>query len=101
MKESPQQVASRLARKAALAVPPDVLEHPMPFPARLDYAEAQIKRTIPIELYEKVRQASLDLLLPIWSCCADGRHSPAELSCIPGRRLAAALDELERELSKP
>jgi hypothetical protein len=101
MKETPQEVASRLARKAALAVPPDVLEHPMPLPVRLDYAEKQIKLTIPIELYEKVRQASLDLLLPLWSCCPRGNHSPAEFSCIPGRRLAAALDELEKVLTKP
>jgi hypothetical protein len=30
-------------REYAVKLPPDVLEHPMPFPVRLDYAEKIIK----------------------------------------------------------
>ncbi len=67
----------------------------MPLPARLDYAEKQIKRTIPIELYEELRQVAESFRLPIWSCCPDGNHSPNIPSCIPGNQLKHVLAKLE------
>lgn len=95
MRESPEQVAKRLAEKAAVAVPPDVLEHPMPYPARLDYAAKQIRRTIPLDLYEELRQVAESFQLPIWSCCPDGQHSPNIPSCIPGNQMKHVLKQLE------
>src|SRR5690348_2934581 len=95
---TPEEIAAILARKAALACPPDILEHPLPLPQRLDYAEAQIKRTIPIELYEELRQTAESFKLGIWSCCQDGEHSPERSWCIPGRQMKHVLDKLEKFL---
>lgn len=92
---TPEEIAAILARKAALAVPPDVLESPMPMSQRLDYAEAQIKRTIPIKLYEELRQVAESFHSPIWSCCPDGQHSPNIPSCIPGNQMRHVLAKLE------
>lgn len=55
---TPQQQAEQLARKCSLKIPPDVLEHPMPFPSRLDYATAQILRTIPLTEFFELLEAA-------------------------------------------
>lgn len=96
---APAIVEQNLVSKAVHAMPPDVLMHPMPLPMRLDYAAAQLTRTIPIRLYEEVRQLAMELNSGIYSCCQDGRHSPVEPSCIPGRQLKRALDDLEKALN--
>ena len=98
MKEPVEQVVKRLCDLAAVAVPPDVLEHPMPFPARLDYAAKQIRLKTHLALYEELRQVAESLQLPIWSCCPDGEHSPNIPSCIPGNQLKHVLEKLEKAL---
>lgn len=98
MSEAIEKVARHLARKAALAVPPDVLEHPMPLPARLDYAEKQIRQTTHLDLYEELRQVSESFKLGIWSCCQDGEHSPNRNWCIPGNQMKHVLAKLEMAL---
>lgn len=79
-------------------MPPDVLEHPMPFPVRLDYAAKRIRSATHLQLYEEVRQAAEALKLGLWSCCQDGEHSPMRSYCIPGRQLQHALDRLDAML---
>lgn len=52
-----QQIAEELARKCACAIPPDVLEEPLPSPTRLDYATKKILQSIPlVELLECVKE---------------------------------------------
>lgn len=98
MSESIEQVVKRVCELAAVAVPPDVLEHPMPFPARLDYAAKQIRRTTHLDLYEELRQTAESFKLGIWSCCQDGEHSPNRDWCIPGKQMKHVLEKLEKAL---
>lgn len=41
---------SYAAKKAVQKLPPDVLQHPMPFPDRLDYAEKIVQEAIDEEM---------------------------------------------------
>lgn len=95
---APGIVERQLVSKAAHALLPDELAD-MPLPMRLDRAAAKITSTIPVRLYEEVRQLTMQLSSPIYSCCPSGNHSPNEPSCIPGRQLKAVLDELEEALA--
>lgn len=62
MTTNSQELAEKLARKCACSIPPDVLEHPMPFPARLDYASKQIFRFTALLEFIQLREAISDLL---------------------------------------
>lgn len=41
---------SQAAKNAVRKLPPDILQHPMPFPDRLEYAEKIVQETIDAEI---------------------------------------------------
>lgn len=95
---APAIIEQNLVSKTVHALLPDELAD-MPLPMRLDRAAQKITETIPVRLYEEVRQLAMELNSGIYSCCQDGAHSPARLACIPGRQLKRALDDLEEAIN--
>ena len=101
-----QTIVEELARKAALAVPPDVMMHPMPLPTRLDYAEKQIRQIISPILTAALEVAELILRISkqkvskpdYWSSCGQCKHNTNDaseaLSSLNSELKAANLPEI-------
>ena len=81
---------SELATRTANKLPPDVLQHPMPFPSRLEYAERIIQEALD-ECADLFREEREQLLIAL------GCHPAYIVQTVCD--LIAARDEAERSMN--